>query len=182
MSYPGTRPSLGSRCLRWDGTGWPRPRWALVDGLESAHSWLPGRSELWSLHAGPFSDLPPRGAWSWMGTRMSPGALHCSGEPRQTPRPPVCQQVADPSPDLQTLQSSHSNIPCLVPSQRLKGFPGGSDSKESACNAGDWGLIPGLERSLEERNGDPLEYSCLENSMNRGAWWATVHEVAKRRP
>ena len=49
------------------------------------------------------------------------------------------------------------------------GFPGGSDSKESACNAGDPGLIPGLGRSPGERNGNPLQYSCLENPMNREA-------------
>ena len=54
-------------------------------------------------------------------------------------------------------------------------FPGGSDSKESACNAGDPGSIPGSGRSPGKGNGSPLQCSCLENSMNRGAWWATVH-------
>ena len=49
---------------------------------------------------------------------------------------------------------------------------GGSDGKESACSVKDPGSIPGLGRSLEERNGYPLQYSCLENSMDRGAWWA----------
>ena len=58
-------------------------------------------------------------------------------------------------------------------------FPGGSDGKESTCNAADLGLIPGLGRSPGERNSNPLQYSCLENSMDRGAWWATVHGVAK---
>ena len=53
------------------------------------------------------------------------------------------------------------------------GFPGGSESKESACNAGDLGLISGLGRSPGEGNGYPLQYSCLENSMDRGAWRAT---------
>ena len=57
-------------------------------------------------------------------------------------------------------------------------FPGGSDGKESACNAGDQGLIPGLGGSSEEGNGYPLQYSCLENSMDRGAWWAIVSGVA----
>ena len=52
--------------------------------------------------------------------------------------------------------------------------------KKSACNARDRGSIPGLGGSLGEGNGYPLQYSCLENSMNRGAWWATVHGVAKR--
>ena len=58
-------------------------------------------------------------------------------------------------------------------------FPGGSDGKESACNAADQGLIPGLGRSLERGHGDLFQYSCLENSMDRGAWWATVHVVAE---
>ena len=49
-------------------------------------------------------------------------------------------------------------------------FPGGSDGKESACNAGDPGLIPGLGRTPGEGTGNPLQYSCLENSMERGAW------------
>ena len=61
----------------------------------------------------------------------------------------------------------------------LAGFPGGSDGKESACNAGDPGSIPGLGRSSGERNGYPLQYSCLEKFMGRGAWWATVHGVTK---
>ena len=60
-------------------------------------------------------------------------------------------------------------------------FPGGSDGKESACNAGDLGLIPGLGRSPGEGNGYPLQYSGLENFMDRGAWQATVHGVAKSR-
>ena len=54
------------------------------------------------------------------------------------------------------------------------GFPGGSDGKEPASNAEDSGLTPGLGRSPGEGNGYPLQYSCLENSMDRGAWWATV--------
>ena len=58
------------------------------------------------------------------------------------------------------------------------GFPGGSDSKYSACNPGDPGLIPGLGR---EGNGNPLQYSCLENSTDRGDWWTAVHGVTKSR-
>ena len=58
-------------------------------------------------------------------------------------------------------------------------FPGGSDGKEFACNVGDLGSIPGLRRSPREGNGNPLQYSCLENSIDRGAWWATVHRVTK---
>ena len=58
-------------------------------------------------------------------------------------------------------------------------FPSGSDSKESACNAGDLGSIPGLGRSPGEGNGNPLQDSCLENPMDRGAWQATGHGVTK---
>ena len=57
--------------------------------------------------------------------------------------------------------------------------PGGSEVKASACNAGDLGSIPGLGRSPGEENGNPLQYSCLENPMDGGAWWAAVHGVAK---
>ena len=58
-------------------------------------------------------------------------------------------------------------------------FGGQVHWKESACNLGDPGVIPGLERSPGEANGNPLQYSSLENSMNRGACWATGHGVAK---
>ena len=58
-------------------------------------------------------------------------------------------------------------------------IPSGSDGQESACNAGDLGSMPGLGRSPGEGNGNPFQYSCLENSMDRGAWQATVHVVAK---
>ena len=58
-------------------------------------------------------------------------------------------------------------------------FPGGSAGKEPACNVGDSGSIPGSGISPGEGNGNPLQYSCLENPLNRRAWWATVHGVAK---
>ena len=61
----------------------------------------------------------------------------------------------------------------------LCGFPGGSVVKESACNTGDPGSIPGLGRSSGGRHGNPLQYSCLENPMDRGTWWATVHDGHK---
>ena len=64
-------------------------------------------------------------------------------------------------------------------SPTLAGFSGGSDGKESACHVGDLGSIPGLGRSTGEGNDYPLQYSCLENSMDRGAWQPTVHGVAK---
>ena len=61
------------------------------------------------------------------------------------------------------------------------GFPGSSEVKVSACNAGDLGLIPGSERSPGEGNGNLLQYSCLENPMDGGAWRAIVHRVTKSR-
>ena len=67
-----------------------------------------------------------------------------------------------------------------LPTPVFLGFPGSTDGgKESACNAGDLGLIPELGWSPGERNGNPLQHSCLENSMDRAAWQVTVHGVAK---
>ena len=59
------------------------------------------------------------------------------------------------------------------------GFPSGSGGKESACDARDLGLIPGSGRSPAKGNGNPLQYHCLENPMDRGGWQATVHRVAR---
>ena len=64
-------------------------------------------------------------------------------------------------------------------SKSKMGFPHSSVGKESACNTGDLGSIPGLGRSPGEGNGNPLQYSCLENPMDRGAWRAIVHGVAR---
>ena len=58
-------------------------------------------------------------------------------------------------------------------------FPGGSVVKNPPANEGEVGLIPGLTKSPAARNGNPLPYTCLENSMDRGAWWTTVYGVAK---
>ena len=62
---------------------------------------------------------------------------------------------------------------------RIRVFPGGLSGKDSACNVGDLGLIPRLERSHGGGNGNPLQYSCLGNSMDRGIWQVTVHGLAK---
>ena len=59
------------------------------------------------------------------------------------------------------------------------GFPGGSVVKNPPANTGETGSVPGLGRSLGEGNGNPLQYACLGNPMDKGAWWATVHGVAK---
>ena len=61
----------------------------------------------------------------------------------------------------------------------MKGFPGGTVIKNLPAQAGDVGSIPGLERSPGKENGNPLQYFCLENPMDRGAWWAAVHGIAK---
>ena len=61
----------------------------------------------------------------------------------------------------------------------LLGFPGGSDGKEFACNAEDLGSIPGLGRYPGGGHGNPFQYSCLENTIDREAWWTIVHGVTK---
>ena len=66
----------------------------------------------------------------------------------------------------------------LCPHKLIQGFSGGLEVKDTPA-IGDPGLIPGLERSPGEGHGNPLQYSCLENSMDRGAWWATDHGIAK---
>ena len=70
-------------------------------------------------------------------------------------------------------QTGKIPIPCPMGS----GFPGGSDGEESACNAGDPGSVLGSGSSPGGGNGNPLQDSCLESPMDRGAWWAAVHEI-----
>ena len=95
-----------------------------------------------------------------------------------TELPPVAQPNIRFSRLQERFQPNHTSFSCVVVvvAQSLSYC---SDGKESACNAGDLGSIPGLERSSEEGNGNPLQYSCLGNPMDRGAWWATVHGVTK---
>ena len=79
-----------------------------------------------------------------------------------------------------TESSLFKNRATILPSLlRRMGFPGGSDGKESACNSEDAGSIPGSGRSPGEGNGNPLQYFCLENPMDRETWQAIVHGVAK---
>ena len=61
------------------------------------------------------------------------------------------------------------------------GLPGGSVVKNPSANAGDVGSVPKLERSPGEGNGNPLQYSCVENTMDRGTWWAPVHGISQAR-
>ena len=69
--------------------------------------------------------------------------------------------------------------PFACPPQPVKGFPGDSVVKKPSASVGDTGSIPGAGRSPGEVNGNPLQYSCLGNAVNRGAWWVTVHRVTK---
>ena len=75
--------------------------------------------------------------------------------------------------------SQHLNL--LLGALKLRELLYSSVGKDSACNAGDLGSIPGSGRAPGEGHGNPLQYSCLENPMDRGAWQATVHGVAKSR-
>ena len=77
------------------------------------------------------------------------------------------------------LQLGVKAVESLDVSRACLGSPGGSNSKEFTCNAGDLGSIPGLGKSPGGGCDNPLQYSCLENPMDRGAWWATVHGIAK---
>ena len=102
----------------------------------------------------------------------------CVAQWFQVPFPAHCLEVitsvtAPSSPPLLFLPL------CASLEGNTRGFPGGSDCKESACNEGDLGFTPEWGRSPGEGNGNPLQYSCLENSMDRGAWWATGYGVAK---
>ena len=91
--------------------------------------------------------------------------------PRATKTKPVCHNYWACAPESQTATTE------VHVSSR---FPGGSEVKASACNAGDLGSIPGLGRSLGEGNGNPLQYSCLENPMSGGAWWAKQSTGSQR--
>ena len=124
------------------------------------------RQEYWSGLPFPYpGDLPDPG--------MEPGspALQADSLP--------LNYSGSPSMYVCTHTHTHTHTHTYIHIHSCKGFPGGSDSKASVCNAGDPGSIPGLGRSPGEGNGSPLQYSCLENPMDGGAWWATVHRVAK---
>ena len=103
----------------------------------------------------------------------------CVAQWSQVPFPAPCQEAV-------TSVTAHGSPPLLFLLSRAslggntRGFPGGSDGKEPACNEGDPGLTPEWGRSPGGGNGNPLQYSCLENSMDRGAWRGTVCGVANR--
>ena len=124
-------------------------------------------------------------SWQWLSRDLRacghlPSQLSSHGPPRissHTHSTPSTEQLA---PSLLQIFAETSRSPWGCPISQFKalpqhqGFPGGSEVKASACNAGDLGSIPGSGRSPGEGNGNPLQYSCLENPMGRGGWWATV--------
>ena len=113
----------------------------------------------------------------------NPGLPHCrqilyqlshKGSPR------ILEWVVYPFSRGSSLPRNWTRVSCISGGFFTNwGFPGGSEVKVSACNAGDLGSVPGLGRFPGEGNGNLLQYSCLENHMDGGAWWATVHGVAK---
>ena len=94
---------------------------------------------------------------------------------------PFMRHLQEDAEAFECRKSAHWHYICVIFDGPIEMpiSPGGSGGKESACNEGDLGLIPELGRSLGEGNGNPLQYSCLENSMERGARQATVHGVTK---
>ena len=146
------------------------------------------------------SQLPqhthPRTEWTWCINTPAPSSFRQIvlryGSPTGSLSPPARLNPHHPQRDniLQVdntalvsclpFPASLSHSPAGVGCDHLSnnGFPGSSDGK-SACNSGDLGSVPGLGRFSGEGNGYPLQYSCLENSMDRGAWWAIVHGVTK---
>ena len=92
---------------------------------------------------------------------------------------PYLCELYIPAEEAYRQTENTANNPTILGSNKCHGLPGGSDSKASARNAGDLGSIPGSGRSAGEGNGNPLQYSCLENSTDGTAWWAKVHGVAE---
>ena len=100
-------------------------------------------------------------------------------DPRFFPKPPKTICCASSLMGSRGLNSCLGSVWTFL--ELFMGFPSGSDGKESACSAGNLGSIPGLRRSLGVRNSNPLQYSCLENPVDRGAWQAAGHGVTQSR-
>ena len=133
------------------------------------------RQEYWSELPFPFSgDLPNPGSSQRRNqTQVSPIAGRLFGSSHQEADRILASRILRQSRGSATMQD-------LWPTERPIGnLPGGSDGQESACQVGDLGSIPGSGRSPGEGNGYSLQYSCLGNPVDRGAWWATIHGVAK---
>ena len=130
-------------------------KWSTEDEVAGWHHWLDGRESEWSPEVGD-----------------GQGGLECCDSWG-------CKEL-DMTEWLNWTENKNTlHLKISSPIFFLLVFLGGSDSKESACNAGDPSSIPGLGRSLGEGNGSPLHYSYLENSMDWGAWQSTVHGVTK---
>ena len=124
---------------------------------------------LWGLHSSLF---PP---WSQQSCDFTTPVPFLPAHVISSPR----TLLSPPPKDIRTLGILVAIAGPIRGDTFSLGFPGGSDGKESACNADDLGSIPGSGRSPGEENGNPLQYSCPENFMDRGACWVTVQRVAE---
>ena len=154
-SYPQSRPASESfpmsQLFTWGGQS---------TGVSALASFLPKKSQGWS----------PLEWTGWISLKSKGLSRVFSNTTVQKH-----QYKSFAQEDWQWL-SKQTRCSLLLSSQ---GFPGGSVGKESACNAGDTSLIPESGRSPGEGNGNPLQYSCLRNPMDRGGWWVTVHGVTR---
>ena len=135
-----------------------------------------GKGKVVVQPAHPESDLPPGGAREWASSPPVFSVGHMRVESPSTALFSI--HIANfYRLNAHTYNFFKSRTRFVIHSLSLvqKSFSGGSYGKESACNAGDLGLIPGLERSPREGHGNTLQYCCQENPMDRGAWWSTVH-------
>ena len=160
-----------SPCLKSSGkarcTNSGRLKWrgAQVKGRD-AKDGIPGRGNGLGKHPEERnSDVGPGINSVWQHVESSGGAYRSSMKPILKPACPGRVSEASESEEVFDVGQ--------------RGFPGGSDGKESVCNARDLGSVLKLGKSLGEGNGYPLQSSCLENPMDRGAWQATVHGVTK---
>ena len=129
----------------------------------------------------PTCDLGLEGAGCGQGYTEPSTAPWCScySDSESVPYCSVCCSKSCSGPSFSCVKSSVHTFVRLGIGLDIAGFPGGSEVKNLPANAGDTGSIPRSGRAPGEGNGYPLQYSCLENSMYRGAWWATVHGVTE---
>ena len=176
---PGAARSQSQEQLRPPGLG------SKLSGLEQkrpSYEFSPGTSlEIRRLQplSWPETVRAPGCLVPFSSDRIIPAAVKAWSTDQQWHHQRTCWKcrLSGPTPD-QLIQTRH-----LVRSPGDSAtYPGGSDGKESACNAGDLGSIPGSGRSPGEGNGSPLQYCCLENPVDRGAWRATVHGVTESDP
>ena len=156
MGGEGNGKPLQYSCLEnpMDGGAW----WATVHGVTTSWSWLSDFTFSFHFHAMEKEMATHSSVLAWRipGT-AEPGGL----------------------PSMGSHRVGHDWSDLTAAAACIWDFPGGSVVKNLPANAGDVNSVPGLGRSSGEGNGNPLQYSCLENPMDRGAWWATVHGVPK---